>query len=88
MLFPYSTDMGEYSLPINVTTWMRAPGVPLPEFERRKSEILLDLEQIVREAGVQLQLPASTVALSRTEGAAGAAADSADAGGAAVPLRQ
>jgi MscS family membrane protein len=36
-------DVGDYALPIHVTTFMAAQGVTLPEFERRKHDILLAL---------------------------------------------
>ena len=74
-------DVAADHLPINVVTFLRAPGVTLPEFERRRHDILLGLTDILAQQGVPLQLPASTVAL--TGAASGAAAD---AGGSAVPL--
>jgi small-conductance mechanosensitive channel len=36
-------DVGDYALPIHVTTFLSAEGVSLPEFERRKHDILLAL---------------------------------------------
>ncbi len=36
-------NAADYALPIHVTTFFKAPGVTLPEFERRQHDILLDL---------------------------------------------
>jgi MscS family membrane protein len=77
-------DVAEYALAINVTTFLKAPGVTLPEFERRRHEILIALGEMIAAAGVQLAVPTSSVALLRGPGGAEAGGD---AGGAAVPLR-
>ena len=76
-------DVAADHLPVNVTTFFRAPGVTLAEFERRRHDILLAMTDILAEQGIPLQLPASTVALTNV-GATGAALS--DAGGSAVPM--
>jgi hypothetical protein len=75
-------DVAADHLPINVTTFFRAPGVTLADFDRRRHDILLALTDILAQEGVPLQLPATTVSL--TNGGAGAAVS--DAGGSAVPM--
>jgi small-conductance mechanosensitive channel len=77
-------DVAADHLPINVTTFFRAPGVTLAEFERRRHDILLALTDILAQEGVPLQLPASTVSVTNNNAAGGAAAS--DAGGSAVPM--
>jgi small-conductance mechanosensitive channel len=74
-------DVAADHLPINVTTFMRAPGVTLPEFERRRHDILLAMTEIMEQQGVPLQHPAFSVALTT-----GGNAAVVDAGGSSVPM--
>ena len=84
-------DVGDYALPIVVTTFMPAPGVPLYEFERRRHDILLALGDIIAAAGVTLAVPTSAVEVTRGGddggGFPGVDARAGDAGGAALPGR-
>ncbi len=57
-------DVGSDALPINVTAFIASPGVNQAAFERRKSDILCDLADVVtRIHGVPLALPSSSIAV-------------------------